>query len=90
MAWSAAQLAPEVREEFTTLCRNMFNSPDWNEERVRDLSEHLTMGELLATARFSSGEGRTIVAKLGRLIGDTVPRAVNQVKAELRKRGYDT
>jgi hypothetical protein len=80
-------LPPESHATFLEIVSEVFDSPDYKNEVVSYLAEHMTVPELLTLTRFFRGAGRTIVSKLGRYMGDTIPRAMEQVNARLRARG---
>jgi hypothetical protein len=62
----------------------MFNSPQWKEQLIEDMAEHFTVWELRAVTRFFGGEGKSMVKKMGRFMGDAIPRAVENTNRLVR------
>jgi hypothetical protein len=86
---ASSQVPEEERDLFAAVMREIFESPEWNERMVADLAEHFTVWELRILERFYGREGRSIMTKFGRFMGDVVPQAVEFVTSALRRRGFN-
>jgi hypothetical protein len=87
--WARPSMSPEELEMFASTLREVWDTPESNEQLVEDFARHLSVHELLLMARFYGGEGRSITEKMGRFMGECIPRRINEVNDALRRKGFD-
>ncbi len=76
IAGTVGQMPIEQREAVERSLRGVFTGTRFRELLIESMAKHLTVGELIALARFFGGEGGTIARKMGHYIGIEVPRII--------------
>ena len=82
IAGTVSQTPIEQRDAVEHSFRKLFTGTRFRELMIESMAKHLTVGELIALARFYGGDGGTIARKMGHYIGVEVPKIISILSKE--------